>query len=607
MSPQKSPLLLGALLLAWSAHVHAQKPEVVHVTASRIPQELHAIGSSVTVIDLDDWGGPQQMLTDVLHGLEGIHINSSGGIGQLSELRMRGGESNHVLVLLDGVELNDPSSGAVSFAQLDTTGIARIEILRGAQSALWGSHAISGVIHLSSRDGGFSRARVSGGSDAEQQVSVQFAHEARNLRVNTSLQYHRSSGEVTAPGGHEEDDYRNRTAQIGLRWAPSAALETRVSIRHTQARTEYDGFDFANLTAVDQEYQSHTRTAVMNAAVDADAFGLQQQWSLEYLQSHSNFEDRFPQTVVTQRVRARGLVWKEISRCPGGPCTLGAGAEWSRERYSRSGITPLRLTSSSLLGILKWQPLAHVHADVSLRRDNNHDFQDARTWRASVAWRLPELSTRLYLASGSANTNPTLTERFGYFPDFFIGNPDVKPERARTHEIGGSYDSGRLCCSVDLRYFYQRLEDEIGVSSDFTTVQNLQDDSYRRGVELEWRTASVHNWTVSGGYTWLRATEEGASRDRAEARRARHQYQLALEYHSELWDARLDASTVRGLKDFGRTLDNHRQVRLSLSRTLSPQLRAELHITNALDESWQEVLGYEAPDRNIRIGLVWQP
>ena len=591
------------MLLVWLPCANAQEPEIIRVTASRIPQELHTIGSSVTVIDLDDWSGPQQMLTDVLHGLPGIHITQHGGTGQLSQLRLRGGEANHVLVLLDGVELNDPASGEVDFAHLDTTGIARIEILRGAQSALWGSHAVSGVIHLISRAGGPARVQLSSGTDGKRQVSVQLAHEARQLRVNASIQQHRSSGDVTAPNGDEEDGYRNQTAQVGLRWAPTTTLETFASVRHTRTNTEYDGF--LNNAVVDQEYYSRGRQTMMIASLHARAFGTQQQWSLEYLQANNIYRDAFPQTVTTQRLRARGLLWKEIRRCPGGPCTLGASAEWSRERYSRSDIAALKLTSSSMLGILKWQPLPQVHTDLSLRRDNNQDFQDASTWRASATWRVPELSTRLFLATGIAITNPSLTERFGYFPDFFIGNPDVKPERARTHEVGVEYDPKRLCCNAELRYFYQRLEDEISLSSDFSTIQNLSDESYRRGVEVEWRTASIQNWTLSGGYTWLRATEETANHTRVEARRARHQYQLALEYHDEPWQARVDASTVRGLRDSGQTLANHRQVRLSVRRDLSPKLSAELHIANLLNEKWQEALGYEAPDRSIRVGLIW--
>jgi len=598
--------------LIWSgtsASAFSEEPEVLWVTASRIPQPLHAIGSSVTVIDLDDWNGPRPMLLDVLRGIEGIHITQNGGYGQLTELRMRGGESNHTLVLLDGVEVNNPATGAVDFAHLSSIGIKRIEILRGAQSALWGSHAISGVINLISRDGGHTEVSLHAGTDRERQLATRLSHQVETTTVNLDWQDFRTQGDVIAPGGEEEDSYRNRTAHASVRWAPTTQLNTRFSVRHTQAHSEYDDYDFANKVAVDAAYHTETRRTLISAALDAQAFDLQHQWSLEYLQTHDQYHDNFPNTTTSQRTRARGLAWRVLEDCPLGPCTLGASAEWANERYTRNAVGPFDFSTASVLGFWKWQPASSLHWDLSLRRDYNQVFRDADTWRSSVVWLLPKQSLRLFAASGIAITNPTLIERFGYFPDLFIGNPHVEPERARTHEAGLEFTPAGWCCRISLHYFYQRLEDEIQTVFDpstFTsTVVNRADRSHRRGIELEWSATVLPHWTVSGGYTWLRATEEDTGREVREARRPRHQYRLTLEYHDENWQARLHGYTVRDLRDFSQVLENYRQVTLSVRRILTPKLSAELKISNLLDEDWQEALGFEAPDRSIRLGLIW--
>ncbi|MDE0612051.1 MAG: TonB-dependent receptor plug domain-containing protein, partial [Gammaproteobacteria bacterium] len=154
--PKKNWLPLALIALWCSSLPAAQDIETIIITASRIPQPLHTVGSSVTVIDLDDWRGTGATISDVLREVPGLTVSQQGGSGTLTALRMRGGESNHTRILLDGIELSDPTSGSVDFAHLSIAGIERIEILRGAPSALWGSDAISGIVNLISRKGGSS-------------------------------------------------------------------------------------------------------------------------------------------------------------------------------------------------------------------------------------------------------------------------------------------------------------------------------------------------------------------------------------------------------------------------------------------------------------------
>ncbi len=612
------PLVLIAL---WSPSLPAaQDIETLIITASRIPQPLHTLGSSVTVIDLDDWRGTGAALSDVLREIPGISISQSGGSGALTTLRMRGGESNHTRILLDGIELSDPTSGVVDFAHLAIAGIERIEVLRGAPSALWGSNAISGIVNLISRKEGRSSLTQKSGSNQRHETTLQVATESEGFSMQASAHHFQTRGENISLTGSERDGYRNNTLQWGGQWHPSADTRLHFSARRTHAHSEYDGPGPS-----DAPYTSRNRRNYLNARLHTQTGPVKHQASLSILHTTNQPQDAFPTESKGRRIQVDELVWRDFERCLlGRPCTLGAGLEWSRERYARTGIRPLSFISSGLFMTLNWRPDPQATVDLSLRRDQNHDFQDADTWRVSFAYQFPEQPTRLYLASGIGIANPTLTERYGYFPDTFQGNPDLQPERSRNTEIGIEHRPPGACCRISLSVFDQRLSDEILGYTDpdgfagpeLPTAINEAGHSERWGGELELEFEPRPDWTVSAHYAYLHATEPdaGGTADRREVRRPRHQYRLALAHHSARWDLRLDATTVRGLldNDFSsfpavrKPLENHTRVNLSARYRLAPKFDLLFEARNLLDESYQEVLGYAAPRRNFSAGLTWR-
>ena len=613
-------LLALALLALWCpALPAAQGVETLIVTASRIPQPLHTLGSSVTVIDLDDWQGAGAAISDVLREIPGISVSQAGGSGALTAVRMRGGETNHTRILLDGIELSDPTSGVVDFAHLAIAGIERIEVLRGAPSALWGSDAISGVINLVSRKGGRSSLTHKSGSNRRHETTLQAAAESGDFSMQASAHHFQTRGENISLSGSERDGYRNTTLQWGGQWSPADGTDVRFSARRTHAYAEYDGPG-----PVDAPHSSRNRRTYLNTRLHAQAGLLQYQASLGYLETTNRPQDAFPTESEGRRIQADALAWRDFERCLlGRPCTVGAGLEWSRERYVRRGIRPLSFISSGAFATLNWQPDPQASIDLSLRRDQNRDFQDADTWRVSFAYRFPEQPARVYLASGIGIANPTLVERYGYFPETFRGNPGLRPERSRNTEIGIEYRPGGACCRVSLSVFDQRLRDEIngyfdpdGFSGpELPTAINEAGRSERRGGELELGFEPHPGWTVSAHYAYLHATEPAmGGGDRRETRRPRHQYRLALARQSSRWDARLDFTAVRGLRDDDfstfpaqRTaLGNHSRVDLAARVRLAPKLELLLEARNLLDERYQELLGYAAPRRNFSAGLAWR-
>ena len=617
----KKNFLLLALAVLWCPTLlAAQDIETIIITASRIPQPLHTIGSSVTVINLDDWRGTGTTISDVLREVPGLSISQQGGSGTLTALRMRGGESNHTRILLDGIELSDPISGVVDFAHLSIAGIERIEILRGAPSALWGSDAISGIVNLISRKGGDSSLTHKSGSNRRHETTLQVATESEDFSMQASAHHFQTRGENISPTGSERDGYRNNTLQWGLHWSPSPETDLRVSARRTNAHSEYDGPGPS-----DAPYTSRNRRTYLNASLHTQTGPFMHQANLSYLKTTNQPQDVFPVESKGRRIQIDELAWRDFEDCLlGQPCTFGIGLEWSRERYVRESVGALHSISTSVFMTLNWKPDPQATIDLSLRRDENNDFRDADTWRVSFAYQLPGQPTRFYLASGIGIANPTLTERHGYFPDTFQGNPDLKPERSRNTEIGIEHNPGGACCRVSLSVFDQRLSDEIRgyydpdgfAGPELPTAINESGRSERWGGELELEFDPHPDWTVSAHYAYLHATEpdpEDAS-GRREVRRPRHQYRLALAHHSDRWQSRLDFTTARGFldDDFSsspaarKTLGNYYLVNLSTRYRLAPKLDLLFEARNLLDESYQEVIGYAAPHRNFSAGLVWR-
>ena len=617
--PKKNWLPLALIALWCSSLPAAQDIETIIITASRIPQPLHTVGSSVTVIDLDNWRGTGATISDVLREIPGLTVSQQGGSGTLTALRMRGGESNHTRILLDGIELSDPTSGSVDFAHLSIAGIERIEILRGAPSALWGSDAISGIVNLISRKGGNSSLTQKSGSNQRHETTLQVATESEDFSMQASAHHFQTQGENISLTGSERDGYRNNTLQWGGQWRPSTETDFRFSIRRTHANSEYDGSGPS-----DAPYTSRSRRNYLNASLHTQTGSFKHQANFSYLQTTNQFQDAFPTETKGRRIQIDELVWRDLEDCLlGRPCTLGAGLEWSRERYHRKGIEPLHFISSSVFMTLNWRPDPQATVDLSLRRDENHDFEDANTWRVSFAYQFPDRPARVYLASGIGIANPTLTERYGYFPGTFQGNPDLKPERSRNTEVGIEYSPGGTCCRIAFSLFDQRLSDEIRGYYDpdgfdgpeLPTAINESGRSERWGGELELEFEPHPDWTVSAHYAYLHATEpdSGGATDRKEIRRPRHQYRLALTHHSDSWNSRLDFTTMRGLldDDFSsfpaerKTLENYYLANLSARYSLAPKFDLLFEARNLLDESYQEVLGYAAPRRNFSAGLTW--
>ncbi len=232
------------------------------ITVSATPININDAGSSVSVISrqniLDRNAGSVQ---DLLREIPGFSVSQQGSHGAVAQVRIRGAEANQVLVLINGIEVNDLAHGSeFDFSQISTNDIERIEIVRGPQSALWGSDAMAGVIHIitmpNTDDSSFD-ASLETGSFSTQRATFSANLGSSRHQTKLSVDYLDSDGTNIARNGNEDDGLENLTVSLAGRYAASDNLSLSYTIRHTDKTSEFDAIDFFTTgLPVDADYET---------------------------------------------------------------------------------------------------------------------------------------------------------------------------------------------------------------------------------------------------------------------------------------------------------------------------------------------------------------
>ena len=637
-------VLLVALLAATPLSVAANSADLIEtivVRAARTPIPAPDVGSSVSVLTESDLDARQVIsISDVLRSIPGVAVSRSGGVGAQSQLRMRGGEANHVLVLIDGVVVNDPAQGdEFNFAHLLNYQLDSIEVTRGPQSALWGSAALSGVVNATSAtpsDGQAFDLFVEGGSDSYEHIGGSAAHAGERLTARVGVNRVDTDGQNIARSGGEDDGYENTTTSLGLGYEISPEFRLDGNLRYTDSTTEFDGIDFSTGLPVDRANETDSEQFYSRVSASLDTFDGRwtHQLSVNFTDTDNlnTTENAFAVTGFdVSRAAAEAFHYTyQTSFVPSNGHTLTAAFERQEQDFKQRGpvsfADPNRdesLDWNSWVGEYKGELTENVSLLASLRHDQNSDFDDATTGRISGAWRVNDGTTKLRAAYGTGIKNPTFSERFGFFTNF-IGNPDLKPEESRGWEVGIEQQlfDGQLL--FQLTWFDETLEDEISgfvfepISGGFT-ADNETGESERQGIEIGGKWQITDELKLGFAYTYLDATEEDSTGGQAdEIRRANHIANMNLDWQA---NARLSINLnvdYNGEQDdffFPPTppfqervsLDSFTLVNLAARFQLSPAVSLFARVENALDEDYEEIFGFSAPGRAAFAGIRYQP
>ncbi len=582
--------------------------ETVVVHASRLGSaDQHA----VTLDERDLEAQPTRRADDALRGLPGLALARSGNVGGLTQARVRGAEANHLLVMLDGIELNNPATGgAVDFAHLSLAGTTRVELVGGPQSAVWGSDALAGLLYIDTtptRD--VTRLDLSGGGHATRNAALNFAKVGQRGHVAAVASQFATGGSNIARHGDEEDGYRNSLLHLNTAHRIGAFTLSAIA-RAVNARSEYDPTPFPTYLPTDGDRLGRTERRYLKLQVSREDTGVWQP-SLAITSAWCQdlaFADGERLANVTGE---RQTLTFANEFAPSDAHRLAVTVERERQRFrQRAAATPFgnpnqrsRVVADSVA--LEYQFRAgNAMASLAARFDANDAFGNARAWRAGIAWQRER--GRLFANVGTGVKNPSFIERFGYFADAFIGNPALRPETSREVELGFAAEQ------FSISFFASELDDEIAgfvfaPEAGGFTARNRRDTSRRRGVEASWR-GEWRGLALAAHYTFLRAKEAGKD----EVRRPRHQGRV--DATADLTKSlRLSASVAaigeREDDDFSsfpairHTLDSYVLARLRLELALAPRASAWLGLENAFDADYEDVLGYRSPGVQALAGV----
>lgn len=633
-------LSMGPTMAATDAEV---SPEELIVSAARVPVPVAAAGAGVTVITRDEIARRNpQYVSDLLRTVPGLSVSRNGGAGAQTQVRVRGAEGNHLLVLIDGVEANDFSQNdEFDFAHLTATDVERIEIVRGPQSALWGSDALAGVLNIITR--GARRplelaGRVETGSFGTENGSLSLGTARDTWRARVGLSYLDAGGTNVSRTGSEDDGYRNATINLKLGWQPREQVKLDVYGRLTDTETEFDTPDFlgdgrnrdvdatidsvqgylggrAELATFDRRWV-HTLiggwTKLDNLTRDPTDAGNRRtegrKYSLDY-QSNWRFDTTQALPLAHSFTVAVDYDMEEFAQR--GPVVFGADPNQDRRRHTLGYVVEYRATVAR-----------DTVAGVSGRWDDNSDFADVGTYRVTLSHLFARTGTTISGAYATGQKAPTFSERYGFFSNGglpFRGNSSLSPERSHGYEIGVRQRLFAERLTLGATYFNEHLTDEIEgfvfdpILGEFT-ARNRTGTSKRDGVELSARAALPASTGLHGNYTYLDATEPGAGGRLDEVRRPRHALTLGIDWRGCADRLVLDAQVIhngeRADLTFlpptfaGRTrLSGYTLGVVSAQYALTSAVDLTARIENLFDDQYEEVFDFRTQGIGGFVGL----
>jgi vitamin B12 transporter len=595
------------------------------VTASRSGEgtEIKNLPASITLIDDAALQQRQtRIVSDVLRDVPGVAVNRIGNIGGQTQVRIRGSEANHVLVLIDGIKASDPYNGEFDFGTLITDEAAKIEVLRGQQSALYGSDAIGGVIQyitLTGREAPGVSIRAEGGSFGTAAGGARIAGFSDTVDYTLSGSLYRTDGTPTARNGTRDVGSTSIGASAKVSWTPTTTFK---------------------LTGVGR--YSNTDALNNNSAFDGPLFG----YTIDSPGTRSRNEAFY------------GLVRAELTLADGRwtNALTGQIADTTRKGYTASGVdygnegrrykasfeSSFRIDSGRLVSRItgavdfereqfrnttpfafngkrstdNWGFVGQYEGTVddalsfgaSLRRDENNRFDDVTTYRVQAGYRLP-FGLRAHGAYGTGVKNPGYFELFGYLDGTYIGNPDLKPEKSKGWEAGIDQEVAAGRATIGVTYFDNKLESEIYTTypaPDYTATPDNRDTlSWQRGVEVFASARPIDQLRFDLAYTYLKAREDGT----VEVRRPKH----IASVNTTVFSADQRFSSTLTVRYNGRQADvaytdpSYMPVNVSLQEYVLVNLAAEYKVSehfsvfgrleNLTDEAYEEVFSFATPGR----------
>lgn len=637
--------LAGALLIATAAYAQETQDTVgldpLVVTATRIAKPISTVPASVTVLDGDELRrNGVRTVDEALRTVSGAAIVQSGSYGSSTALFLRGGESDYVQVLIDGVQVNSPGE-QFNWSNLTIENIERIEIVKGATSVLYGSDAVAGVVQLFTKQHARhlrGEASVAGG------VGNRIGAQSEGAFGNGALRAELAGGSDRAnysfgvshfgTGGAYAFNNQHRNSSVTARAVLRAngASDVKATLRYGRNRFHYPT-DGMGIPQDRNQYRDGSMVAVGIDGTHRFSSKLQAVLALRHNRNEDTNNDAADNAADTlgfyryyseeQFNRSDADVRVNYGIGSQSLITLGTELEWQSNRGSSTspfGDAPERVEKrTNRAAYAQWLvDRSRLSVQLGARAEDNDKFGGVGTYYAGASVRVtPEL--RLRASAGSAFKEPRFYEQFA--EGFVIGNPELQPERSRSIEAGADASFGRARFAAT--WFNQKFTDLIQyvglpaspTEPNYTNVAGAD----ANGAEIE----AEYTWprlTLRANYTHLdtRVTDQGDGQDpsflegETLVRRPRHTISMGASTMLAGASVGVTANLVGARSDLdfatypaGRiTLPAYTRVDLAARRALNNTVSLTLKVENAFDAEYQEVLNFPALGRLVYVGAV---
>lgn len=583
----------------------------VVVTASRIQQPLSTVGSSMTVIsgeELEKKGITE--VVDALKTVPGVSFSRNGGVGQTTSLRIRGADSGQVVVMIDGVVVNDPTntSGFYDFNALHVHNIDRIEILRGPQSAVYGGNAVGGVVNIITKRGEGKpvyTAAASAGSHNTFSQELGTRGQKGKLHYSVNASNFNTVGFPATVAGPEKDGahLKSLSATLGVDATQHLTLDFSGGVSHLKS-----GFD-TDPTSTDGPADQVKDSAYGQAQAHLQTLGN----TLEHVFTANHFvvsrESNEPLGYYTNSTfdGTRTVFRYQVNQTLFGSDVASLGAEWqdeSADNTNTTGSTPATdvdrsVTKRSAFAQYIAHPIEPLTVTFSGRHDTSSSFDDHNTARVAGAYTIESFATTLRASAGTSAKDPTLYQLYGPY-----GTSTLKPEESRAIDAGieNSFLQGRVTTqNTVFAQVYKNLIDFDNNTFLYGNVARARSKGFENSVNVE----VVPRVNVSATHTYTLAVDSDT--EKRLPRRPKHTGYVetniratdawtvggGLYFESSQLDSNFSTANTKGYGSLG----------LHTEYQVVPQASLYLRADNILDRHYQEVRNYRSAGREIFGGI----
>ncbi len=576
--------------------------EEIVVTASRIEEPLQDVSSSVTVITSEDIKKMNvRDISDVFRTIPEVNLVQNGGPGKEASMILRGGDSRHVLVLIDGIRVNSPATSSFDFSGILLEDIERIEIIKGPQSTIYGSEAMAGVVNIITKRPRRSGLELSfeGGSHGtySPSFSVYSGSEGHSLRISAS--YLKTDGISAAKSGDEKDGYENSTLSGSLTIKPASWLELQLSSRFYQDSTELDGFDFMTYRAADDLNYNQRGDHLLNA-LTLKAYPYER-W--EQILRLSMVEDKIsgsdPDTAFNNymiKTEKKEINWQHNILF--GDLTLTAGVEYRKEDALNQGNFDKSRESHAYYLNNRVILLKDLIFNAGIRYDHYELSGSRTTYRVGALYNLRNAGLRIRSNYGTGFRAPSMNEL--YFP--FFGNPDLKPEKSYAWDAGMDKDLFSERLTLTVTYFREKYKDLINYDSGLPKNISRADV---KGIETGLKIKVSQVIDFRAGYVNLDTEDRGTGQRLS--RRPEHRANMQLNVVKGDFSGTVYYIYTGGRYDAAikENLPPYSIVNLSADYKFSRHLTTFMRIENLFDKDYEEAGGYGRPGFSAYGGIRW--